>query len=118
VYYRQLQQLHLQYSAKGLRILAFPCNQFGQQEPGGRTDIQATADSYGVTFHMFDKVDVKGSAAHPLFALLQRATLKLPDWNFAKYLVDRSGRSVAFYEAAVQPVQLQHAIQLLLQQPA
>ncbi len=90
-------------------------------------------------------MDVKGSSAHPLyarclparlvaaaprvtpapcpcpclsFALLQRATLKLPDWNFAKYLVDRSGRSVAFYEAAVQPVQLQHAIQQLLQQPA
>jgi glutathione peroxidase len=102
------------YSALGLRILAFPCNQFWQQEPGSRSEIQAVADSYGVTFTMFDKVDVKGSGAHPLYAALRSITQKEPDWNFAKYLVSRDGGTVSFFEAGVEPVTLQPLIQQLL----
>lgn len=65
---------------------------------------------------MFDKVDVKGSNAHPLFVLLQSITRKQPDWNFAKYLIARNGRDVVFYGADVEPLLLQPTIEQLLHQ--
>ena len=94
-HYKELVTLHDDLYARGLRILAFPCNQFGKQEPGSAEDIRSFADGYGVQFDMFAKVDVNGPHAHPVFQFLKS---KLSDvlgssikWNWTKFLVDRDG---------------------------
>ncbi|MCS5931671.1 glutathione peroxidase [Klebsiella pneumoniae subsp. pneumoniae] len=89
------------YAAQGLVVLGFPCNQFGKQEPGGADEIEQTCHvNYGVSFPMFEKVDVNGPAAHPLFRYLKQA---LPGvlggrirWNFTKFLIGRDGTPHAF----------------------
>jgi glutathione peroxidase len=98
--YRDLQNLYEENKAHGLEILGFPCNQFGAQEPGSADEIQNfCSTSYGVTFPMFEKVDVNGAAEHPLYAFLKE---KAPGilgttgikWNFTKFLVSKDGQSV------------------------
>ena len=95
--YTQLQALHAKYAeSKGLRILAFPCNQFGSQEPWPEAEIKKFAtDKYGVQFDMFSKINVNGSEAHPLFKYLkhkQGGTLgDFIKWNFTKFLVNKEG---------------------------
>jgi glutathione peroxidase len=98
--YADLQRLQTLYSERGFSVLGFPCNQFGDEEPGGPAEIQqfCTAN-YGVTFPMFAKTDVNGPKRHPLYALLtetpfadgQRGDIT---WNFEKFLVSRDGASV------------------------
>lgn len=92
-----LEALYQQYRGERFTVLGFPCNQFGQQEPGDEPAILAFCSrKYGVTFPLFAKVDVNGPAAHPLFDYLTRArrgllgTRKIK-WNFTKFLVDRDG---------------------------
>ena len=82
-------RLHAELGASGLEILAFPCNQFGKQEPGSAADIRSFADGYGVAFDMFGKVDVNGRNAHPIFQFLRA---KQPDilgssikWNWCSF---------------------------------
>lgn len=94
--YAGLEALYKKYAAQGLVVLGFPCNQFGKQEPGGADEIEQTCHvNYGVSFPMFEKVDVNGPAAHPLFRYLKQA---LPGvlggrikWNFTKFLIGRDG---------------------------
>ena len=98
--YRDLQNLYEENKVHGLEILGFPCNQFGAQEPGSADEIsQFCSANYGVTFPMFEKIDVNGAAEHPLYAFLkERAPGILGTtgikWNFTKFLVSRDGQSI------------------------
>ena len=94
-HYKELVALHKELHPRGLRILAFPCNQFGQQEPGSPQEIRDFADGFGVEFDLFAKCDVNGPKAHPVFQLCKS---KLSDilgssikWNWTKFLVGRDG---------------------------
>jgi glutathione peroxidase len=104
--YKQLQALHDKYNDAGLEVLGFPCNQFGSQEPGSAADIQKFCkDNYSVTFDMFDKVDVNGDKAAPLFQQLTtdpKFAGKV-DWNFEKFLINREGKLVGRFKTGVKP---------------
>jgi glutathione peroxidase len=95
--YRGLEALHRKFKDRGLAVLGFPCNQFGQQEPGSADEIKSFCSlSYEVTFPIFAKVDVNGARAHPLFKALKKAAPGLLGteaikWNFTKFLVDDQG---------------------------
>lgn len=108
VNYTELVQLHEKYEANGLRILAFPCNQFGGQEPGTEAEIKKFAEGYGVKFDMFSKIKVNGDDAHPLWKFLkskQGGTLgNFIKWNFTKFLVDKEGNPVARYSPQTNPI--------------
>ena len=99
--YEQLQSLHEKYSDKGLAILGFPCNQFGNQEPGTADEIkQFCRVNYGVTFDMFAKINVNGKQASPLYKYLTALQIKPKgagkiNWNFEKFLIGRSGEVLA-----------------------
>ena len=102
--YKALEALHAKYAARGLVVLGFPSNDFGQQEPGTNKDIADFCEStFGVRFPMFSKTVVKGPQADPLFAELARRTGKAPGWNFHKYLVARDGVAVASFASDVDP---------------
>ena len=118
--YRDLQNLYTTYKDQGLEILGFPCNQFGAQEPGSAEEIQNFCSAnYGVTFPMFDKVDVNGSSTHPLYAFLKEqapgilgtAGIK---WNFTKFLVSKDGQSIARMASADGAGKMEAAIKQLL----
>lgn len=108
--YAQLQELHQSYAEKGLRILAFPCNQFGGQEPGTEREIKEFVSTYGVEFDMFGKIDVNGSNADPLYVFLKNAkhgTLTNNiKWNFTKFLCDRHGVPVKRYSPTTSPLDI------------
>ncbi|PSB41027.1 glutathione peroxidase [Chamaesiphon polymorphus] len=114
--YKGLQELQDKYASKGFAVLGFPCNQFGQQEPGSASDIQSFCETrYGVSFPLFQKVDVKGTNAHPLFDYLQKALdVDAIQWNFAKYLVDGNGNVVKRYESGTQPQDIAKDIEALV----
>ena len=102
-----------------MELLGFPCNQFGGQEPGDAKQIeQFCAGNYSISFPMFAKIDVNGTAAHPLFNYLKNAKSGLlgPSikWNFTKFLVDRSGRVVARHAPTTKPEALTREIEALL----
>jgi len=107
--YRQLQAMYDELSTtRGLRILAFPCNQFGSQEPGTDKEIKMFAmGEYRVTFDMYSKIEVNGDKAHPLWKYLkykQPGTLgDFIKWNFSKFIVDKQGQPVARYAPNVEP---------------
>ena len=98
------------YAEKGLRILAFPCNQFGGQEPGTEREIKEFVSTYGVEFDMFGKIDVNGSNADPLYVFLKNAkhgTLTNNiKWNFTKFLCDRHGVPVKRYSPTTSPLDI------------
>ncbi|QGZ54543.1 glutathione peroxidase [Paraburkholderia acidiphila] len=107
--YAGLQKLYDQYAARGLAVLGFPCNQFGKQEPGDATQIGSFCEkNYGVTFPMFEKIDVNGANAHPLYRWLTGEApgllgLEGIKWNFTKFLVDRNGGVVKRYAPVTKP---------------
>jgi glutathione peroxidase len=102
--YEGLEALHAKYAPRGLVVLGFPTNDFGQQEPGDSKQIADFCfNTYGVRFPMFGKSTVKGKDANPLFTALTKATGMAPGWNFHKYLIDRQGRPVASYDSEVAP---------------
>ena len=103
--YDGLQKLYTEYQDKGLVILGFPCNDFGQQEPGAEAEIKKFCSlSYGVTFPMFSKVKVLGPEKHPLYAFLTSGTGgKEVGWNFEKFLLDRKGMIVGRFDSNVRP---------------
>lgn len=104
--YSGLETLNQKYRDAGLRILGFPCNDFGAQEPGTNSEIaQFCETSYGVTFDLFDKVHAKGSEQHPLYAKLTEAVEPTGDvaWNFEKFLVNKQGEVVARFKSGVKP---------------
>jgi len=101
--YEGLEALQKKYEARGFFVLGFPSNDFGEQEPGTSQEIAAFCSSkFGVTFPMFEKVDVIGASRSPLYALLSDAKGE-PKWNFHKYLIDRKGRPVDAWPSAVEP---------------
>lgn len=106
--YEELQKLHTQYGDK-VAVLGFPCNQFGGQEPGTSQEIESFCQkNYGVTFQLFEKVDVKGDHQHPLYKWLTHKSEngwndKVPSWNFCKYLVNEKGELVNFFGSTVSP---------------
>lgn len=101
---------------RGFEVLAFPCNQFGGQEPGSAAEIRAFANRYGAKFPMFGKVDVNGPNAHPLYTFLKSGTSVLPDikWNFSKFLVDKDGQVVQRYAPTRLPSAIEPEILKLL----
>lgn len=117
--YAGLEALYKRYKDNGLVILAFPCNQFGGQEPGDAQVIAETCQiNYGVTFPVFAKVDVNGDNAHPIFQWL---TAALPGilgqrikWNFTKFLLDRHGKPVKRFAPITKPEAIDKSIALLL----
>lgn len=118
--YAGLEKLYETYKDRGLVILGFPCNQFGQQEPGTETEIAAFCDlNYNVTFPIFGKVLVNGRGALPLYQWLRRKApgllgVQLIPWNFTKFLVDRSGRNVQRFASTTEPADLAGEIEKLL----
>ncbi len=119
--YAGLEALYKKYKDRGFVVLGFPCNQFGAQEPGTAAEIGAFCErNYGVSFPMFDKIDVNGSNAHPLFAhLKQEATGILGTdgikWNFTKFLIDREGKVIARYAPTTSPNALDSDVLELLE---
>lgn len=102
--YEGLEALHAKYAARGLVVLGFPSNDFGQQEPGSARQIaELCFNTYGVKFPMFAKTVVKGPGANPLYTALAKATGQAPGWNFHKYLIDRQGRAVASFDSPLPP---------------
>ena len=117
--YKELQALYEAWHEKGLEILAFPCNQFGQQEPGSNAEIQQFCQlNYGVTFPVFGKIDVNGQDAHPLYKYLCSQHENIPGgdirWNFAKFLIDQNGKIVHRYEPSFSPKEIGEEIQKTL----
>jgi len=110
--YQQLQAMYDELSAaKGLRILAFPCNQFGGQEPGTNEEIKKFAtDNYKVTFDMFSKIDVNGDKAHPLWKYLKHKQGGILGsfikWNFSKFIINKEGLPVSRYAPNTEPFAL------------
>lgn len=105
--YSGLEAIYKKYKDKGFEILAFPCNQFGQQEPGTNEEIKSFCSSkFDVTFKLFDKVDVNGKDQSPLYSILTnnettgKADIK---WNFEKFLIDKNGNVVSRYASKVEP---------------
>ncbi len=118
--YAGLQELYETYHDRGLEVLGFPCNQFGKQEPGSSEEIQHFCRvNYGVTFPMFDKINVNGANAHPLFRYLKNQApgalgTKAIKWNFTKFLVGRDGHVVARFAPSVAPDEIGPEIETLI----
>jgi len=103
---------------QGLEILAFPCNQFGRQEPKSNADIKIFTASRGVTFPLFEKINVNGSKAHPIYNFLRAkiggimgSSIK---WNFTKFLCDRDGNPIERYAPPTKPYEIKKDILELL----
>jgi glutathione peroxidase len=141
--YDDLEKLYKKYKEQGFEILGFPCNQFADQEPGNNSEVKSFCTiNYGVTFPIFEKIDVRGKDTHPIFKYL---TLKAPykgidesvmsgkilkkflseelpeylvgdsiKWNFTKFLIDRDGNIVQRYESPVEPMDMTNDIEALL----
>ena len=103
--YTGLEQLYQTYHAQGLEVLAFPCNDYGAQEPGTNAEIaQFCSTKYDVTFPLFDKVHAKGAQQHPLYTRLTSVdAVGDVAWNFEKFLVNKKGEVVARFKSGVQP---------------
>lgn len=102
--YKGLEALHEKYGAKGLRVLGFPANEFGAQEPGTNEQIATFCEkNYGVSFDMFSKVKVKGDGIDPLFAWLTKETGGDIKWNFGKFLIGKNGEILQRFEPDVEP---------------
>ncbi|AIE73747.1 MULTISPECIES: glutathione peroxidase [unclassified Synechocystis] len=123
--YQGLQALQDRFGDRGFTVLGFPCNQFGQQEPGGPGEIRSFCETrYGVTFPLFAKVEVNGPNAHPLFRFLTEASpgMAIPflgsatdiKWNFTKFLVDCQGKVVKRYGSMTKPDEIAADIEKLL----
>lgn len=102
--YEGLEALYAKYQQRGLVVLGFPSNDFGQQEPGTSKEIADFCfNTYGVKFPMFAKSSVKGEKVNPFYAQLIKATGTTPKWNFYKYLIDRNGKVLASYASTTTP---------------
>jgi glutathione peroxidase len=118
--YEGLENLYQKYKDRGFVVLGFPCNQFGKQEPGDSSEIANFCTTrFSVTFPMFEKVEVNGENAHPLFQFLkQRAPgilgSKSIKWNFTKFLVNRNGEVVKRFAPKDKPEHLTQHIEALL----
>ena len=118
--YEGLEALQRRYGPRGFQVLAYPCNQFGRQEPGDAAEIASFCTTkYEVSFPVFAKVEVNGAGADPVFRHLKHAApgalgTEAVKWNFTKFLVGRDGRVVARYAPATAPEKLSGEIERLL----
>lgn len=118
--YEGLESLHQTYGERGFSVLAFPCNQFGGQEPGSEKDIQSFCDlNYRTTFPLFSKIEVNGAASHPLFTHLKEKApgvlgSKRIKWNFTKFLINQQGEVVKRYAPSTKPEAIASDIEALL----
>ncbi len=118
--YEGLEALYRQYGERGLVILGFPCNQFAEQEPGTSAEIaQFCSLNYGVSFPLFERIDVNGPAAHPLFVWLKASAPGIfgtedIKWNFTKFLLGRDGQVAHRYAPTTEPGAIAPDIDALL----
>jgi glutathione peroxidase len=118
--YEGLETLYRDYKHKGFTVLAFPCNQFGAQEPGNAEEIANFCSlTYDVTFPVLAKIDVNGPSAHPLYAYLKHEQKGLLGteaikWNFTKFLIGRDGEVVERFAPTTKPEDLKLAVEALL----
>jgi glutathione peroxidase len=118
--YEGLEELQRRYREKGFTVLGFPCNQFGQQEPGDAEEISSFCKlTYDVDFPIFAKIDVNGDEAAPIYKYLKDEApgllgSKAIKWNFTKFLVDRAGKVVKRYAPQTKPEELTRDIEALL----
>ena len=120
--YEGLESLYRKYKDQGLVILGFPCNQFGNQEPGDEKSIsEGCLINYGVSFPMFAKVDVNGENTHPIFKHLKKENRNIwggkIKWNFTKFLLDKNGQAFKRYSPITKPEKLERDIIRLLNMP-
>jgi glutathione peroxidase len=102
--YEQLEALHRKLAPRGLSIVGFPSNDFGQQEPGSSKEIAEFCKlNFGVSFPMFERTEVRGKTANALYRQLAQRTGVTPGWNFHKYLIDRNGQRVQSFDSTVRP---------------
>lgn len=117
--YEGLENLYKKYKDRGLIVLGFPCNQFGNQEPGQSSDIESFCQlNYGVSFPIFEKVDVNGANAHPLFVYLKSklggifgSSIK---WNFTKFIIDKNGNPVKRFSPYTKPEKMESFLKNIL----
>lgn len=118
--YEGLESLQKSYADRGFSVLAFPCNQFGGQEPGNEEEIQSFCDlNYQTSFPLFSKIEVNGAASHPLFTYLKEQApgalgSKRIKWNFTKFLVNQQGEVVKRYASSTKPEAIASDIEALL----
>lgn len=118
--YKGLEALFQEFQTQGFSVLGFPCNQFGQQEPGDANDIGDFCEkNYGVSFPMFEKIDVNGDDAHPLFQYLKSHApgvlgTEMIKWNFTKFLIRRDGSVFKRYAPQTTPADIREDIVALL----
>jgi glutathione peroxidase len=118
--YAGLELLQKKYEAQGFSVLGFPCNQFGAQEPGTAAEIGSFCESnYQLTFPLFEKIEVNGSGAHPLYQFLKTAKpgilgTEAVKWNFTKFLIGRDGEVAQRFAPNEKPEALHSAIEALL----
>jgi glutathione peroxidase len=118
--YTGLQSLYDKYKSKGFEVLAFPCNQFGEQEPGDDTEIKSFCEmNYSINFPIFKKIEVNGSGTHPLYKFLKDQApgllgLKDIKWNFTKFLVDKDGKVIKRYAPMTKPEEIDEDIEKIL----
>ena len=118
--YKDLQNLYEKYQDQGLEVLGFPCNQFGAQEPGTNEEVKSFCDlNYNVSFKMFDKIDVNGSNASPLFKYLKHESpgimgTEAVKWNFTKFLVNKAGQVVKRFAPKDGESEIESEIQKIL----
>ena len=102
--YKALQNLQDKYQSRGFRVLGFPCNDFGNQEPGELEEIKEFCSmSYGVNFELFQKVHAKGNTTEPFTTLNQVNPSGDVEWNFEKFLINREGVAIARFKSSVEP---------------
>ena len=118
--YAGLESIYKEFKSQGVEILGFPCNQFGAQEPGQGAEIEEFCTlNYGVTFPMFEKIDVNGDAAHPLFKWLKHEAPGLLGseaikWNFTKFIVGKNGQVIERVASTTEPEAMIMSIQTAL----
>ncbi len=117
--FKDLEEIYKKYKDRGLEILGFPCNQFANQDSGSNDEIHEFCQlNYGVTFSMFQKVDVNGENAHPLYKYLRNEAKGIMGskikWNFTKFLIDSGGNVIKRYAPTVSPLKIKDDIEKLL----
>lgn len=117
--FKELEELYKEYKDRGFEILGFPCNQFAHQDPGTNEEISKFClINYGVSFTMFEKIDVNGEEAHPLYKYLKNETKGILGneikWNFTKFLIDSEGKVVNRYAPITVPSKIKEDINKLL----
>jgi len=117
--FKELEEMYKEYKEQGFEILGFPCNQFKSQDPASNEEINNFCQlNYGVTFTMFEKIDVNGEDAHPLYKFLQNEAKGILGgkikWNFTKFLINRDGEVIERYAPATAPIKMKKDIEKLL----